>query len=268
MNPDGFERFLRGLNDATPRRGVMRLLAGLGGMGLFGHFEVEAKRKKKKRKKNDQKKWKKEEETFSPPAPPASPPPPPAPPPPPICVGSCTGKRCGDDGCGGTCGPCSGGSVCEGGQCVAACCLAGTSCVDGYCTCSTSGSDFCSCPAGDVICHGASCCLAEDTCIAPVDCFDGDTCACSTQTCGAVNDVCRQEFAFCGSGAPGSCGCFTRADGSPFCATMPVGHYSPEFNECSGDDECGDGEVCANVGCCNPGVLPFVGRCVTPCATG
>ncbi|MEZ4269593.1 MAG: hypothetical protein R3F39_24810 [Myxococcota bacterium] len=33
------------------------------------------------------------------------------------CVPDCTGKACGDDGCGGSCGACDGGASCNGGQC-------------------------------------------------------------------------------------------------------------------------------------------------------
>ncbi len=36
------------------------------------------------------------------------------------CVPNCTGKECGSDGCGGSCGTCGAGEVCEGGTCVAA----------------------------------------------------------------------------------------------------------------------------------------------------
>jgi V8-like Glu-specific endopeptidase len=39
--------------------------------------------------------------------------------PPPTCTPSCGTKTCGDDGCGGTCGTCAGGSTCSAGQCVA-----------------------------------------------------------------------------------------------------------------------------------------------------
>ena len=35
------------------------------------------------------------------------------------CVPDCADAACGDDGCGGSCGDCDGGTVCEGGQCVA-----------------------------------------------------------------------------------------------------------------------------------------------------
>jgi hypothetical protein len=36
-----------------------------------------------------------------------------------VCVPDCVGKACGDNGCGGSCGFCQGGSVCDNGQCVA-----------------------------------------------------------------------------------------------------------------------------------------------------
>jgi hypothetical protein len=219
------------------------------------------------RRKHKRKKRKKKQSDAAPVPPPLLELPPPPPPSPPPCVGSCAGKRCGDDGCGASCGACAGGSVCESGQCVAACCGAGVTCFEGYCTCATPGSDFrsCSCPAGDVICNGAGCCLAGDTCLTPMDCFDGEICTCSTQTCGAGNDACREEFAFCGNGAPGTCGCFTRTDDSPFCATIPAGPFCPERSECERDDECGDGKVCAKVPCCNLAVQPFVGWCLTSC---
>jgi hypothetical protein len=248
---------LRSLVAGLTRRGIVQLtiVSAIAGLNdVLGMAGVGADKRKKQRR-NRQKKRKK-----------PSPPPPLA-----TCLRSCAGKRCGEDGCGGSCGACAGGSVCDRGQCVAACCAAGTFCSDGYCMCSDSSSDFCSCPAGDVICQGAGCCQAEDMCITPTECFDGEICTCATQTCGAGNDVCREEFAFCGSGPIGSCGCFTRADGTAFCATMPSGHFcsTPSgHSECSSDAECGDDEVCANVGCCNPSVLPFAGRCVTPCASG
>jgi hypothetical protein len=34
------------------------------------------------------------------------------------CVRACTGRECGPDGCGGTCGTCSGGETCSGGTCA------------------------------------------------------------------------------------------------------------------------------------------------------
>jgi hypothetical protein len=37
-------------------------------------------------------------------------------------VPNCTGKNCGDDGCGGSCGSCSGGETCQNGVCTTATC--------------------------------------------------------------------------------------------------------------------------------------------------
>jgi hypothetical protein len=273
VDGDRFEFLLRALTMTPTRRGVAHFLCGLGFAGLVRPDEADAKRKR--RKKKGKKKSRNKMFTQPPPSPepvsspPAADEPPPAPEPPlPPCVGTCTGKTCGDDGCGVSCGACAGGSVCAGGQCVAACCAEGTSCLEEYCTCATGGGDFCSCPAGDVICNGAGCCLAGDACIAPIDVFDGERRTCFTQTCHAGNDVCQNEFAFCGSGPPGSCGCVTHSDGSPLCAVMPPPdeHYCPEFNECDEDGDCPADHVCANVDCCNSGVEPFVGRCVTPCS--
>ncbi|MBT9557441.1 MAG: hypothetical protein IV100_15480 [Myxococcales bacterium] len=41
------------------------------------------------------------------------------------CTPSCAGKSCGDDGCGGSCGTCGGGEVCDLGTCTVASCSAG-----------------------------------------------------------------------------------------------------------------------------------------------
>ncbi|MDY0004086.1 MAG: hypothetical protein RBU30_22500 [Polyangia bacterium] len=50
------------------------------------------------------------------------------------CVPACAGKECGDDGCGGSCGTCTGQLVCAGGQCQADCAppltACGPDCVD------------------------------------------------------------------------------------------------------------------------------------------
>ena len=40
------------------------------------------------------------------------------PPAPEQCIPDCTGKECGDNGCGGSCGTCSGNKTCSNGQCV------------------------------------------------------------------------------------------------------------------------------------------------------
>ena len=36
----------------------------------------------------------------------------------PVCEPECAGKQCGDDGCGGSCGDCTGDQTCEAGVCT------------------------------------------------------------------------------------------------------------------------------------------------------
>jgi len=71
-----------------------------------------------------------------------------------ICTPSCIGKLCGDNGCGGSCGPpCPDGTVCQDGQCgicVPNC--AGRECGDDDC----GGSCGPPCPLGET-CQGGTC---------------------------------------------------------------------------------------------------------------
>ena len=275
MTPTTLDALARGLAGDATRRGIVTGLASalLSAVPLSLVGDLAGARRKHKRKKR------KKKQPGAVPVPPPlleSPPTPPPPPSPPPCVGSCAGRVCGDDGCGASCGTCAGAATCENGQCLcpppnqcgADCCDGPPSCFEDHCTCVGSGVNFCSCPADATLCdNGVGCCLAQDTCIAPIECAVSDSCTCATQTCNAGNDVCQFEFAFCGSGPLGTCGCFIHASSSPLCAIMPPPDEShcPEMSECDEDGDCDDGDVCANVGCCNPSVLPFVGRCVTPC---
>jgi hypothetical protein len=100
------------------------------------------------------------------------------------CMPDCSGKQCGDDGCGGSCGGCNYGEACSYGICVASCvpdcyglqcgddgcggscgsCGYGETCSYGSCVPTSTGSsnsgqvcsDYQSCPAGD------DCLLMED----------------------------------------------------------------------------------------------------------
>jgi hypothetical protein len=93
------------------RRGLMRALLG-GTLGvLLGHGGLTGIAAKKKKKRGNKKK-------TSPPPPPPGDPASPIEPPPPECIPSCEKKLCGEDGCGGSCGTCSAGQVCQIGQCL------------------------------------------------------------------------------------------------------------------------------------------------------
>ncbi|MGB0589274.1 MAG: cupredoxin domain-containing protein [Myxococcota bacterium] len=141
------------------------------------------------------------------------------------CTANCTGKTCGDDGCGGSCGTCGSGDACNAtGVCVAtadctdtcesvgatcgtmcgeACgtCSVNSDCVSGACVCAAScegktcGDDGCggSCGtcAADETCDGSSCVGAE-TPPTPV-CGDGtcngtESCLTCTEDCGPCAD--------------------------------------------------------------------------------
>jgi hypothetical protein len=90
------------------------------------------------------------------------------------CTASCTGKQCGDDGCGGSCGTCGTGSSCNSsGQCVA------TSCAHPICSTGTkltSGCDACvaSICAKDSYCCGTS---WDSTCVGEVSSVCGQSCS-------------------------------------------------------------------------------------------
>jgi hypothetical protein len=70
----------------------------------------------------------------------------------PACTPNCECRRCGDDGCGGSCGECQGcGEACVEGQCLVASCL-GRECGDDGC-----GGSCGQCGAGQVCQEGACC---------------------------------------------------------------------------------------------------------------
>lgn len=78
-----------------------------------------------------------------------------------ICQPNCDGKECGDDGCSGTCGACPSGGTCVAGQCLFLC---------GNGMCGDPGEDCASCPADCGSCcpneacdHGENCdsCMAD-----------------------------------------------------------------------------------------------------------
>ncbi|AKU93167.1 Tryptophan synthase alpha chain [Vulgatibacter incomptus] len=100
------------------------------------------------------------------------------------CIPSCTGRVCGDDGCGGTCGTCKIGEECTAeGKCEAKVC---TPDCDGK----SCGSDGC----------GGSC----GTCADGFACSAEQLCACETGNCGCTPDC---DGKSCGpDGCDGTCG--------------------------------------------------------------
>ncbi|MBI5544356.1 MAG: hypothetical protein HY901_10730 [Deltaproteobacteria bacterium] len=152
------------------------------------------------------------------------------------CTPSCDGRRCGSDGCGGTCGRCSAGTVCQGGQCAA-------------CTALCSGR-----VCGDDQCGG----------VCGPGCVNGQTCDVHGQCVGSCIPKCTNKA--CGSdGCGGTCGrCQPgqTCDNAGKCQGTPCklgGSLCAAFSECCTQecDQSGscthcnpEGEKCGTVGCC------------------
>ena len=154
------------------------------------------------------------------------------------CTPNCSGKECGDNGCGGSCGTCPAGWNCEDGVCVKPCtptagcfgkecgpngCPHGCMepepepCVDGLCPANMEcnvGTQMCEvlecgkfgeCPAGAICDPDQNVCT---TCGKCMDCVEGEYCApgyvCMTKP---ATDVCEDNQWECGpDGEGGSCG--------------------------------------------------------------
>lgn len=178
------------------------------------------------------------------------------------CIPSCLGKECGDDGCGGSCGQCTGGKSCVNGKCQS--CIPkcdGKECGDDGCggLCGTCPADKPNCNDGKCEkvckpnCSGKSC--GDDGCGGSCgQCRSDAICDPDTWTC---VDKCKYNCKGkeCGpDGCGGTCGLckdgFTCVDGK--CQCVP---------QCQGK-ECGPDGCGGQCGTCPPGVeCTSDGRC-------
>ncbi len=173
------------------------------------------------------------------------------------CTPQCFARVCGGDGCGGVCGACAEGQVCDSyGQCQGVCVP--------YCEGRACGSDNCggscgSCPAGsscDETFHCAGTC--EPSCAGRQCGIDG---------CGVICGICPVGQ-YCG--ATWQCG-----DCTPFCANRECG---PDgcgglCGACGAGLLCGALGTCVSTGCtensqCSIGHVCQAGQCVTICPNG
>ena len=150
------------------------------------------------------------------------------------CLPDCTGKQCGDDSCGGTCGHCPAGILCKDSVCVSA-----TSCVG---KCGGQGAG-CWCDAG---CENWGDCCA-DFCDACAESLANACCEpdCVGKDCG--DDGCGGYCGACGAGSicstAGTCVACT-----PSCDAATCGD-----DGCGGTcGECGPGEACTQSAQCEP----------------
>jgi len=145
------------------------------------------------------------------------------------CVPECSDAVCGDDGCGGSCGTCTGALVCDDGKCV--------SCIKD-CLSKQCGDDGCGGTCGT--CGGSQVCGEDFFCHS--ECAP----ACSGKECG--NDGCGGTCGACDQGEvcqAGQCvtGCARDCDG-----------------KVCGDDGCG-----GTCGTCDSGEACQAGACVAGC---
>lgn len=187
------------------------------------------------------------------------------------CIPACDGRSCGDDGCAGTCGTCTGNQRCDdgSGQCVDAECApqcAGIACGDDGCggSCGSCGPGL-GCDAGRCIClpQCAARTCGDDgcggqcgVCQSPEVCGLGDSCVCIPDCGGKIcgDDGCGGSCGSCVPGetctAPDSCQCVPDCSG----------------RQC-GDDGCGGScGSCPGIRVCNTRTGTCALSCSADCA--
>jgi Cys-rich repeat protein len=150
------------------------------------------------------------------------------------CTPQCSGKECGPDGCGHTCGSCLSNEVCQDGTCVCVPDCAGKECGDDGC----GGSCPDTCSFGQV-CHDYQCCTPQ----CPGECGD-DGCGGSCGSCG-TNESCN-EFGWCecayeecgGTCCPAGDKCYQDACCTPACGGGLFEPYYCDADGCGGVCDC------------------------------
>ena len=157
------------------------------------------------------------------------------------CTPDCSGRECGDDGCGGQCTPgCGADESCDtAGQCI---CNIGLSLCGNACVSLATDNNHCG------TCGNA--CGGSESCQAGV-CIPNCTPDCSGKTCG--DDGCGGTCGSCRAGqscAAGNCMC---PAGTTECGTTCANTDSDPLH-CGGcDTPCAGGELCAGGSCsCTP----------------
>lgn len=146
---------------------------------------------------------------------------------------NCAGKNCGSDGCGGTCGTCTGGLTCVSGVCKLVCTASCNSCTYAN-ICSTTGTQTCT--RTDCTTYSQSCgARSTDGINCGVDSF------CTNGVCTCVPETDSQ---FC-SRLGKNCGSVTAVNNCGILKTVNCG-------SCSG--------ICQNGVCCTPATCASLGK--------
>jgi len=195
------------------------------------------------------------------------------------CTPNCSGKTCGDDGCGGSCGTCATGSACTSGACVASAptCTVGAVCraAVGDCDAAEVYDASCACPAdaknsSSTVCRpsGGACDVAEycngssNTCPADIKVAANTACRSSggncdaTEVCNGVDAACPADTGGCAAGSTctsGVCVC------TPSCNGKTCG-----ADGCGGlCGTCAAGQACGANGSCSGSAISTVGALET-----
>ncbi|MCO4762116.1 MAG: Ig-like domain-containing protein [Myxococcales bacterium] len=174
------------------------------------------------------------------------------------CAPACDGLSCGPDGCGGTCGTCSGDKKhCVDGQCSATCTPS--------CALKSCGDDGCGgtcgdCASGETCSALARCVPAAWTC--PINAYGGDgVCDCG---CGAKDPDCAHSgYAIKGCSPGQLCDAGKCVAGPPSGWTCELSVYKDgqtcDCNCGAPDPDCADGKLPVPV--CKTGVCSTAGTC-------
>ena len=153
-----------------------------------------------------------------------------------LCQPDCTGKSCGDDGCGGSCGTCVTNTSCTANKCVCTLnCSDANTCTDD--TCDAKG---CINTANTATCSTGSKCTSNDKCAAKV-CTAGpavtcnDSSACTTDSCNAASGCVFTTIKCDDGNACTNDTCSTTAGCQYAASTAPCN----DGNACTTNDTCG-----------------------------
>ena len=156
-------------------------------------------------------------------------------------TGTCTGTPVG-----GSCddfNPCTVNDTCVSGTCQGSPASPGTACNDGCGMCA-AGQCILNFAANGNPCNDDFICTTNDRCQFGI-CFgdfkfcpDTDGNACTLDFCNPLNGTCvATDFPPCGD-----CQSCTDVDGDPVCATAGNGNTCDDFNSCTGDGACDEGD--------------------------
>ena len=167
------------------------------------------------------------------------------------CAPVCSGKACGPDGCGGSCGACGLEQTCQDGDCLCPIGLikCGDVCIEGQQCCTDEECQgvtvcgaikFCVCPnEGDILCSADACCESGIE-VCPINRSNPHSGSCQAGGC-PESDICNSETFF---RCTPNCVCVTSVDDATFCTAGEADQCVP----CSHDSECttalGESAIC------------------------